>query len=510
MLEEGLVMKVDFLSKAPVDAAVLVVFVADDRKLTGQAAALDRASAGALSRALAAPRFTGKHGQILDLLSPAGLKQRRLVIAGLGSPRELSVLGAREVGAAIGAHLQSEHEAKAVALVDLPEGMKLGEGSFAANLALGAKLRNYRFDKYRKTLPADEPKPMAALHIVTSAKAAARKTAQRLEAVGNGIALARDLTNEPPIALYPETFVARAKELSKLGVEVKALDEKDMAKLGMGGVLAVGNGSKRPPRLLVLRWNGTKGKKKSDGPVALVGKGVCFDSGGLCIKSGTQMETMKGDMAGGAAVVGTIRALAERKAAVDVVGVVALVENMPSGTAFKPGDIITTMAGKTMEIFDTDAEGRVILVDALWYTVQTYKPRCVIDLATLTYSVMQALGKYFSGLFSNDDKLARDLTEAGQLVGERLWRLPLDPAYVQDLTSNIADLRQFAPDADKADAAYAAALLHQFVDGHAWAHLDIAAKELIGKEKTLNPAGGTGYGVALLEQFIASLEGVDA
>ncbi len=502
-------MKIDFQAKVPAGATVQVLFVADDRQLTGQAEGLDRASDGALSRALAAPRFTGKQGQILDILSPAGLKLRRLLIVGLGVPRELSVLGARDVGAAIVAHLQAEHEPAATVLVDLPKGLKLDEGSFAANLVLGARLRNYRFDKYRKSRPAEDPKPLKALTVVTGAQTAARKTAERLDAVANGIALARDLTNEPPVTLYPETFVARAKELSKLGVEVKALDEKDMAKLGMGGVLAVGGGSKRPPRLLILRWNGTKGKKKGDGPVALVGKGVCFDSGGLCIKTGAQMETMKGDMAGGAAVVGTIRALAERKAAVDVVGIVALVENMPSGSAFKPGDVVTTMAGKTMEIFDTDAEGRVILVDALWYVVQNYKPRCVIDLATLTYSVMQALGKYFTGLFSNDDKLARDLTEAGQLVGERLWRLPLDPAYEQDLTSTIADLRQFAPDADKADAAYAAALLHQFVDGHAWAHLDIASKELLGKDKGMTPSGGTGYGVALLEQYIARLEGIE-
>jgi len=497
-------MKVDYVTKAPAAAAVLVLFVGDDRKLQGQALALDRDSNSALSRALAAPRFTAKRGQLLDVLSPSGLKQRRILLVGLGASREVSVLAAREIGAAIVAHLQAEHEPAATVIVDLPTDLKLEAGSFAANLALGAKLRNYRFSKYKNQHAADDPKPLKSLQIVTTAQASAKKAATRLEAVGNGVELARDLINEPPVALYPETFVQRAKELTKLGVEVKALDEKDMAKLGMGGMLAVGNGSKHPPRLLILRW---KGGKKGEQPVALVGKGVCFDSGGLCIKTGAQMETMKGDMAGGAAVVGT---LAERKAAIDVVGIVALVENMPSSTAYKPGDIITTYAGKTMEIFDTDAEGRVILVDALWYAAQQFKPRCIIDLATLTYSVMQALGKYFTGLFCNDDKLARDLTLAGDLVGERLWRLPLDPAYEQDLTSTIADLRQFAPDADKADAAYAAALLHQFVDGHTWAHLDIANKEFAGKDKTVTPIGGTGYAVTLLEQFIAGLEGIAA
>jgi leucyl aminopeptidase len=503
-------MKIDYVAKLPAKADALVLFASDDRKLHGQAGEIDRDCGGALSRALAAPRFTGKRGQLLDVLSPAGGKYRRILLVGLGASREVSVLAAREIGAAIVAHLQVEHEPAATVIVDLPKDVKLEAGSFAANVALGAKLRNYRFNKYRRQQPADEPKAMKALQIVTAAQSSAKKSAERLDAIAGGVELARDLVNEPPVAIYPETFVQRVKELTKLGVEVKALDEKDMAKLGMGGILAVGNGSKHPPRLLVLRWKGGKGGKKGDGPVALVGKGVCFDSGGLCIKTGPQMETMKGDMAGGAAVVGAIRALAERKAAIDVVGVVALVENMPSGTAFKPGDIVTTLAGKTMEIFDTDAEGRVILVDALWYTAQQFKPRCIIDLATLTYSVMQALGKYFTGLFSNDDKLARDLTQAGELVGERLWRLPLDPAYEQDLISTMADLRQFAPDSDKADAAYAAALLHQFVDGHSWAHLDIASKEFATKDKSMTPTGGTGYAVTLLEQFVADLEGITA
>lgn len=496
-------MKIAYLAKAPAKAAVLVLFVADDRKLQGPAVAIDRESGGALSRGLNAPRFSGKRGQVLDLLSPGGLKAHRVLLVGLGAVADLSALAAREIGAAVIDHLQAEHEPEATILSDLPKGAKLAAGDFAANLGLGAQLRNYRFTKYRKSLPADDPKPLKALEIVTAAQTEAKKLAQRLEAVGHGVELARDLTNEPPVALYPETFVQRAKELTKLGVEVKALDEKEMAKLGMGGVLAVGNGSKHPPRLLILRW---KGGKKGEKPIALVGKGVCFDSGGLCIKTGAQMETMKGDMAGGAAVVGAIRALAERKAKIDVVGIVALVENMPSGTSYKPGDVVTTLAGKTIEIFDTDAEGRVILVDALWYATQNFKPRYIIDLATLTYSVMQALGKYFTGLFSNDDKLAQSLTTAGELVGERLWRLPLDPAYEQDLTSNLADLRQFAPDADKADAAYAAALLHQFVDGCAWAHLDIAAKEFTSKNKTMTPTGGTGYAVALLEQFLADIE----
>jgi leucyl aminopeptidase len=273
----------------------------------------------------------------------------------------------------------------------------------------------------------------------------------------------------------------------------------------MNSLLAVGQGSANPPRLLILRWDGGK---SGDAPLAFVGKGVCFDSGGLNLKTSRGMLTMKGDMAGAAAVIGAIRALAERKARINAVGIAALVENMPSGRSYKQGDIVKTMSGQTIEVIDTDAEGRMILVDALYYAATRFKPRCIVDLATLTYAVMAAVGRPFSGLLCNNEPLARQLTAAGQVTGERLWRLPLDDAYDKNLESSIADLRQCAPDPEHADSVHGATLLKNFVDGRPWAHLDIADKEFATKDGALAPIGATGYGVALLEQFAAAIEGI--
>ncbi|MBV5324526.1 MAG: leucyl aminopeptidase, partial [Rhodospirillaceae bacterium] len=373
-------------------------------------------------------------------------------------------------------HLVKEFETSAPLLVDPVKGCKLDEAQLGGEIALGVQLRNYRFDRFLTEHKPDKPKALAGLTVVTAHPAVAEKVMRRLGAVANGVALARDLTNEPPNELYPESFVARAKKLTKLGVKVEALDEKQMAKLGLNALLAVGKGSARPPRLLVMQYKGA-GAKKGEAPLAFVGKGVCFDSGGLCIKRSGAMYDMKGDMAGGAAVVGLIRALAERKAKVNVVGVVGLVENMPSGTAFKPGDIVKTLSGRTIEMIDTDAEGRLVLIDALFYTATRFKPKSIVDLATLTYSIQAALGSVFAGIFANNDDLATQLTGAGVAVGERLWRMPLDKSYDEHLESRIADIKHHAEDSESGDAPHAAALLKQFVEDRPWAHLDIAGRE---------------------------------
>jgi leucyl aminopeptidase len=306
--------------------------------------------------------------------------------------------------------------------------------------------------------------------------------------------------------LYPESFVERAKALRSLGVEVEALDVKRMRKLGMGALLAVGQGSAHEPRLLVLRWPGRKRAGKAVAPFAFVGKGVTFDTGGIDIKPAKGMEEMKGDMAGGAVVVGLMAALAARKSPLPAVGVVPLVENMPSGHAYRPADIVRTMEGKTIEVIDTDAEGRMILVDALHYTVDRFRPRAVIDLATLTGSVIRALGHVYAGIFGNDDALAARLIAAGMVTGERLWRMPLDPAYDEHLKSDIADIRQCAPDEDSADCVHAAQLLQRFVGDTPWAHLDIAGMEFLKKAGPTHPPGPSGFGVRLLDHFVAGHE----
>lgn len=489
----------------PGDAGVVAVLVGEDKKLGARAKELDARLEGAIGRALAAPAFTGKREQSIEVLAPAKDGPRRIVIAGAGAPKELNARNARAVGGALAATLMAAHEPAAMLLVDAPKGSPLAEGELAANLALGIRLRNYRFGKYQTKEKPDKPKPVTAVTLVTAKTAEARRLDQRFAAVAEGVHFARDLTNEPPNALYPEAFGARMKELGKLGVKVELLDVAAMEKLGMGALLAVGGGSARPPRLLVLQYSGAK--RKGEGPIAFVGKGVCFDAGGLCLKKPSGMMTMKGDMAGGAAVVGAVRALAQRKAKVDVVGVVGLVENLPSGSAYKPGDILKTMAGRTIEVQDTDAEGRLVLVDALYYAATRFKPRCIVDLATLTYAVMAAVGGAYSGIFATDEKLAKALTAAGETTGERLWRLPIDDYYDQNLESPIADLRHHSPDDESADAAHAAALLKHFVDGRPWAHLDIADKEFAKKDRALVPVGATGYAVALLEQFAAGMEG---
>ncbi|WP_374374649.1 leucyl aminopeptidase [Dongia sp.] len=497
-------MKIAFVSKPAADAPVLALLLADDRKLGTRAAALDRACGGAITRALGSPRFKAKKGEILDLIAPTGLKARRIVLLGLGSPKELTFQVARSCGGALAAHLLAEREVKATLLVDHPTGVKLDEAHLAAELACGVRLRNYRFDRFFTEKKEDRPDPLTGLDLVVSQPAAAEKASKRPAAIATGVEFARDLTNEPPNELYPESFVARAKALTALGIKVEALDERQMARLGMNALLSVGKGSARPPRLLVLQYEGARPGKA--GPLAFVGKGVCFDSGGLCLKRGNAMFDMKGDMAGGAAVMGLMRALAERKAKVHAVGVVGLVENMPSGTSFKPSDIVKTMAGRTIEMLDTDAEGRLVLIDALYYTASRFKPRSIIDLATLTYSVQAALGTVFAGLFATDDSLAQELLAVGQAVNERFWRLPLDKDYDTHLESKIADIKHHAEDSESADAAHAAALLKQFVDGRPWAHLDIAGKEFRPKDDPIGPAGATGFAVQLLEEFVARRE----
>jgi leucyl aminopeptidase len=488
----------------PGAAGVAAIFVAQDKKLGAHGKALDEQSGGAISRALAAPAFSGKREQVIDVVALAGNGPKRVLIVGLGVPKELTAQKACGVGGALTAHLMAEHEKSANLLVDLPKGTRLSDGELAANLALGARLRGYQFGKYRTKPRPDKPQPVEALTVVTNRVAEAKRADERLSALAEGVLTARDLVNEPPNALYPEAFVERAKALGKLGVKVEALDVAAMKKLGMGAILAVGGGSARPPRLLVLQYNGAK--RQGDGPIALVGKGVCFDAGGLCLKKPSGMITMKGDMAGGAAVVGAIHALAKRRAKVNVVGVVGLVENLPSSTAYKPGDIVTTMSGKTIEVIDTDAEGRMVLADALYYAASRFKPACIVDLATLTYAVMAAVGGAYSGIFCNQERLYKDLTAAGEATGERLWRLPIDGYYDENLESPIADLRHHGSDSDSADAAHAAALLKNFVEDRPWAHLDIANKEFAQKDGALTPVGATGYGVALLESFIAARE----
>jgi leucyl aminopeptidase len=328
--------------------------------------------------------------------------------------------------------------------------------------------------------------------------AAAEKAFAPRAAVASGVAIARDLINEPANVLYPEEFARRAGGLKKLGVAVDVLDVKEMKKLGMNALLGVGQGSEHESRTVIMRWNGGK---RGAAPIAFVGKGVCFDTGGISIKPAGSMEDMKGDMAGAACVVGLMHALAGRKAKVNAVGAIGLVENMPDGKAQRPGDIVTTMSGQTIEIINTDAEGRLVLSDLLHYVNKRFKPKFMIDLATLTGAIIVALGQEYGGLFANDEKLAERLLEVGNEIGERVWRMPLGPEYDKMIDSKFADMKNTG--GRYGGAITAAQLLQRFVDKTPWAHLDIAGTAMGSPQTDINRSWGSGFGVRLLDRLVA-------
>ncbi|MGB3865663.1 MAG: leucyl aminopeptidase, partial [Xanthobacteraceae bacterium] len=371
----------------------------------------------------------------------------------------------------------------------------------AASVALGMRLRLYKFDRYktRKKKDDDSIDPgRIEIAVAVDDVAAARKAFAPQGHVADGVLLARELVNEPPNVLFPAEFARRAARLRRLGVTVEVLDVKAMTKLKMGALLGVGQGSAQPSRTVVMRWNGGK---RGEAPVAFVGKGVCFDTGGISIKPAGNMEEMKGDMGGAACVVGLMHALAARKARVNAVGVIGIVENMPDGNAQRPGDIVTSMSGQTIEIINTDAEGRLVLADVLWYVARRFKPKFMVDLATLTGAIMVALGTEYAGLFSNNDQLAERLGEAGQATGERVWRMPLAPEYDKLIDSQFADMKNTG--GRHGGSITAAQFLQRFVDGTPWAHLDIAGTAMGAPKTDINQSWGSGYGVRLLDRLVA-------
>jgi len=493
-------MQISFVAPSNLTTGAWVVGATDGGALLPAAVAADKASGGALTRALKFSRFTGKAGQMLEVLAPAGMRASRLLLVGLGKADSVDEKGLETLGAQIVGRLNTAAETAASIEIDVPKGSKVKKGELAAHLAFGAKLKSYAFDKYRTRNLDEYEKKLKTVRIVTPDTAAAKTAHAGLAAVADGIFLARDLVNEPPNILYPAEFARRARtQLSKLGVKVEILGEAEMKKRGFGALLGVGQGSARESQLVVMQWNGGK---KGGKPIALVGKGVCFDSGGLSIKVGAGMQGMKGDMAGAACVTGTLMALATRKAKVNVVGVIGLVENMPDGGAFRPDDVLTSLSGQTIEVLNTDAEGRLVLADALTYTQQRFAPKMLIDLATLTGAIVQTLGYEHAGIFSNDDQLVSRVQAAGRYTGERVWQLPLDPFYDKMIRSKIADMKNIG--GGNSGAITAAQFLLRFIEkGTAWAHLDIAGVAWQdGEQKPQIPSWGTGWGVRLLNRLV--------
>lgn len=494
-------MKVVFSGPADVGTGAVAVAVGEERVLSAAAKELDGKTSGALTRAMAASRFQGKKGQILAVLAPAGIKASRVVLFGLGKADAIDAKAAEEAGGNVVAHLQGTGDKAGLVMASLPQGAGLKPASFAAHFAFGGQLRSYRFDKYRtKEKPEDKP-ALTELTISLRSPDEARRRFAPLDSIAQGVFFTRDLVSEPANVIYPESLAQQARSLSRLGVKVEVLDKRQMQQLGMGALLGVAQGSARDPRMVIMRWTGAKKGKGTSQPLAFLGKGVTFDTGGISIKPAKGMEDMKWDMAGAATVIGLMKALALRKAKADVVGVVGLVENMPSGTAQRPGDVVTTMSGQTIEVINTDAEGRLVLADALWYTQKRFKPRFMIDLATLTGAIIVSLGNHQAGLFANDDKLADRLRTAGEAVGERLWRMPLGPEYDKQINSAIADMKNIGDGGG--GSITAAQLLQRFVNDVPWAHLDIAGTAWSGKDAPTTPKGATAFGVRLLDHFVS-------
>lgn len=487
------------LSTTPVPsklAGAIVVLMQDDRKLGKFAKALDAQLDGRLVAALkSAPRFKGKAGQQITILAPGG-KISRVVLLGAGTPKnqhDWNVLGGHAYGA--------------IAMSGDTTGTLIADDAKVAELnclVIGASMKSYRFDKYKTTLDSDDKPSLKTLTIAAPTATAAKKELARAMAIAEGIAFTRDMGQEPPNVFNPITAAQTARQqLSKLGIKVTVIDDKQMKKLGMGCLLAVGSGSETPPRLVIMEYRGAKNKKAA--PLALVGKGITHDSGGINIKLDMDsLHMMRYDMMGAAGVMGAIYALAKRKAKVNIVAAAAFAENSVDEDSFRPSDILTSMAGITVDVWNTDAEGRLVLCDAMWYVQTKYNPHTLIDMATLTGAATVALGNEYAALCSNDDALAARLHDMGNETGDKCWRLPCTDEYDKYLKSTFADVRNVGT-GKGGGVITAARFLHKFVKkGVKWAHIDMANTKLHFSDSPLGPIGPTGYGVRLFDQLVAT------
>ncbi|MEP4377646.1 MAG: leucyl aminopeptidase [Alphaproteobacteria bacterium] len=490
-------MKISFAEPKLPTKGLLVFLVDADARLGTSARAVDKATKGALSRALEAASFAGKKGERLSVLAPQGREKLTILMIGAGTAKDVDALRAQEIGAQIYKAVGAVSGSAATVIAEL-SGAKVRGGELAASIATGARLRSYKYDKYltgsKDSSGADG---LARLQIMVKGATDARRRYAVFAPVADGVDMARDLVSEPSNVKSPKWMAAQCRKLTKLGVKVEVLGEAQMRKLGMKALLAVGQGSVRESQLVVMRWNGAG---KDDETVSFIGKGVTFDTGGISIKPAGGMEDMIWDMGGAGTVIGAMRAIAGRKAKANVIGVVGLVENMPDGNAQRPGDIVTSMSGQTIEVINTDAEGRLVLADALWYTQKRFKPDVMIDFATLTGAIMVALGREYAGLYANDDGLAQRIVSSSQGVGEKVWRMPLDEAFDRQINTPRADMKNVGP--RWGGSITAAQFLQRYANDVPWAHMDIAGVAWSDKEQPLMARGATGFAVRTLDQFV--------
>jgi leucyl aminopeptidase len=493
-------MKIAFAKPELPASGTVVVGVLEEHRLTPTAQQIDKQTKGAITRALSVGRFKGRADEQLAILAPQGIEAGRVLLVGLGKAEALDALALQAIGGRVVAAMNAAGEHAVAIAADEIGGLKFSLAEAAAEIAYGARLRGYRFDKYRTREKPEQKPSLKRFTIMLDDPSAAKRAYEPREKVGDGVFMTRDLVSEPANVIFPESLAEETKKLSALGVDVEVLGEKQMKKLGMGALLGVGQGSSHESQLVVMQWRGADSKQR---PVAFIGKGVTFDSGGLSIKPAAGMEDMKWDMAGSGVVIGLMHALAARKAKVNAVGIIGLVENMPSGSAQRPGDIVTSMSGQTIEVLNTDAEGRLVLADALWYCQENFKPQFMVDLATLTGAIIVALGQEYAGMFSNDDQLSERLTKAGAETGELVWRMPLAPEYDKMIDSKFADMKNTGG-SRWGGAITAAQFIKRFVDDKIpWAHLDIAGTAFDSRQSEINRSWGSGWGVRLLDRLVA-------
>lgn len=487
---------ISFHKTAQTEAGTLVVLT--DATLGLGPSAISLGVEPLLTRAAPVSQYKGRSLAILDILTPAGIAFDRLVVIGLGAAGDLTEFDWSRIGGTVMGALRKGESA--TLLAERPDGIAITADQLA-DIGLGAMLRAYSFDHYKSKKKDDDSQDRQppSLDVVNPESSKAKKAWAGRASVGEGVLLARDLVNEPANVLGTVEFAEKAAALESLGVKIDVLTEKQMKKLGMRALLGVNQGSVRPPRMVAMHWNGSKTREK---PIAFVGKGVVFDTGGISIKSAGGMEDMKGDMGGAAAVVGLMHALASRKAKTNVVGLIGLVENMPDGNAQRPGDIVEAASGVTIEIINTDAEGRLVLADALWYVQKEYEPTMIIDLATLTGAIVVALGHDLAGMFSTDDDLSAALSKAGEATGEKVWRMPLGPTYDKQIESKFADIKNTG--GRSAGSVTAAQFVKRFVnEGTPWAHLDIAGTAIESPQTEVNRSWASGWGVRILDRLVA-------
>ncbi|MBD5405248.1 leucyl aminopeptidase [bacterium] len=464
------------------DYTILGVY--ENNKLSQTTSKFDKDLKGIITKSLKNSSFKGKAGEILIIHS------EKIILTGLGNAGELTTPTLNKIGGIIGTTLKREKVSTALLMLDNFEDKKNFE------IIYGAKLKTYKFDKY---LTKDKENFNCTLFVHTENPTKSKEDFTEINSIIDGVITTRNLATEPSNILTTTEFTKQIKYLSKLGISIEIIDEKQLKKMGANLILAVGKGSAYPPYIVIMKYTGNKKSKKT---IALVGKGLCFDSGGISIKPSAHMDEMKSDMTGAATVVGIMEMIAKQKAKINLTGIIGLAENMPDGASYKPGDILTSLSGQTVEVLNTDAEGRLVLADCITYANQKVKPTAIIDFATLTGAIMIALGEYKAGLFTNSDNLGTKLLTAGNESGDELWQFPLSKKYNEMLSSPVADMANISHPDRLAGSITAAEFLHNFAGDTPWAHIDIAGTAWTTSGNDISPKGLTGFGVRLINDFL--------